>query len=183
MSTILSLNTRVSVSAGSSPPSLSPNPHPKSNHLTGTGHVRFVGQTSFQTGKWVGVELDTPNGKNDGSVAGKRYFDCEDGYGVFVKVSGVKVLEVEEGGTPSSAPTTTTTTRPSSVLSRPPPTSKTPSRPPSRPTSSTANPRPSLSSRALSSSTTSRPLTATSSGRSSTTPSIPLSNNTTTSRS
>ncbi|KAG6267825.1 hypothetical protein E4U47_005081 [Claviceps purpurea] len=47
--------------------------------------VRFAGQTSFQVGDWIGVELDDKTGKNDGSVQGIRYFDCPAGYGMFVK--------------------------------------------------------------------------------------------------
>ncbi|KAG5917022.1 hypothetical protein E4U42_007409 [Claviceps africana] len=47
--------------------------------------VRFVGQTSFQVGDWIGVELEDKTGKNDGSVQGIRYFDCPAGYGMFVK--------------------------------------------------------------------------------------------------
>ncbi|KAH7321201.1 dynein associated protein-domain-containing protein [Stachybotrys elegans] len=49
------------------------------------GIVRFVGQTSFQVGEWIGVELEEKTGKNDGSVRGERYFDCPMGYGMFVK--------------------------------------------------------------------------------------------------
>ena len=37
---------------------------------TGTkaGTLRFMGPTEFAAGDWAGVELDTPVGKNDGSV-------------------------------------------------------------------------------------------------------------------
>ncbi|KAH8131505.1 hypothetical protein ACSS6W_001728 [Trichoderma asperelloides] len=47
--------------------------------------VRFAGQTHFQVGEWIGVELEEKTGKNDGSVQGERYFDCPMGYGMFVK--------------------------------------------------------------------------------------------------
>ncbi len=56
--------------------------------------VRYAGTTHFQTGDWVGVELDEATGKNDGSVKGERYFQCEQGYGMFLRPSGVRqVLE------------------------------------------------------------------------------------------
>jgi len=47
--------------------------------------VRFLGQTDFAPGLWVGVELCRPVGKNDGSVGGLRYFDALQDFGLFVK--------------------------------------------------------------------------------------------------
>ncbi|ORZ15434.1 hypothetical protein BCR41DRAFT_63116 [Lobosporangium transversale] len=35
-----------------------------------SGYLRFLGPTSFKSGTWAGIELDTPTGKNDGSVEG-----------------------------------------------------------------------------------------------------------------
>ena len=49
------------------------------------GVVKFVGTTSFAPGEWIGIVLDTPEGKNDGSVAGKRYFECKDKHGLFIR--------------------------------------------------------------------------------------------------
>lgn len=38
---------------------------------TKIGILRFLGTTDFAAGEWAGVELLTPMGKNNGSVAGK----------------------------------------------------------------------------------------------------------------
>lgn len=38
------------------------------------GRIAYVGKTAFAAGEWVGVELEAPEGKNDGSVNGKTYF-------------------------------------------------------------------------------------------------------------
>lgn len=40
----------------------------------GCGSVAYVGSTQFASGKWIGVILDEPKGKNNGTVQGKEYF-------------------------------------------------------------------------------------------------------------
>ncbi|CAO1638214.1 unnamed protein product [Sympodiomycopsis kandeliae] len=57
------------------------------------GTIRFVGNTSFAQGVWIGVEFDEPVGKNDGSVNGIRYFQCRDKFGGFVKPDKIQVGE------------------------------------------------------------------------------------------
>lgn len=47
------------------------------------GTLRYIGSTEFAAGEWCGVELDDPLGKNDGSVEGKRYFECQPKFGLF----------------------------------------------------------------------------------------------------
>ncbi|XP_035243076.1 CAP-Gly domain-containing linker protein 4-like isoform X3 [Anguilla anguilla] len=55
-----------------------------------TGVVRFYGKTSFAPGFWLGVELDKPSGKNNGSVGGVQYFSCPPKHGVFAPPSRVQ---------------------------------------------------------------------------------------------
>uniref|UniRef100_A0A4W4HDQ8 CAP-Gly domain-containing protein n=1 Tax=Electrophorus electricus TaxID=8005 RepID=A0A4W4HDQ8_ELEEL len=66
---------------------------------TKAGVVRFLGETDFAKGEWCGVELDEPLGKNDGAVAGTRYFQCQPKYGLFAPVH--KVTRI---GFPSTTP-------------------------------------------------------------------------------
>jgi len=53
------------------------------------GTLRFCGTTEFATGIWAGVELDTPDGKNDGTVKGMRYFKCDRNHGIFVSANKI----------------------------------------------------------------------------------------------
>ena len=49
------------------------------------GWVRFIGETTFADGLWLGVELENPVGKNDGTVDDKRYFTSQPQHGLFVR--------------------------------------------------------------------------------------------------
>lgn len=51
------------------------------------GEVAFIGETHFSDGTWLGIILDEAKGKNDGSVDGKRYFNCSKNHGVFARPS------------------------------------------------------------------------------------------------
>lgn len=57
------------------------------------GTVRFVGPTDDLPGGglWVGVQYDEPVGKNDGSLAGKKYFDAGKNRGGFVRPERVVI--------------------------------------------------------------------------------------------
>ncbi len=50
--------------------------------------------TKFAPGKWVGVELDEPKGKNNGALQGKTYFMARDNYGIFVRQNQILVREL-----------------------------------------------------------------------------------------
>lgn len=69
------------------------------------GYVQFIGGTQFAPGQWAGIVLDEPIGKNDGSVTGVRYFQCEDGRGIFTrpsKLSKTALPEKEANGRQAS---------------------------------------------------------------------------------
>ena len=57
-----------------------------------TGTVRYFGTPKFAPGEWVGLQLDTPHGKNDGSVKGERMFECEMNYGLFARAHQLTVI-------------------------------------------------------------------------------------------
>lgn len=58
------------------------------------GYVRHVGEVEGLpgVGPWIGIELDEPTGRNDGSgPGGKKYFSCGNKCGVFVRPERVEV--------------------------------------------------------------------------------------------
>ncbi|XP_078085750.1 CAP-Gly domain-containing linker protein 4 isoform X7 [Mustelus asterias] len=60
------------------------------------GTLRFCGTTEFASGQWAGIELDEPEGKNDGSICGIQYFSCPIKYGIFAPLSKISKVPVEK---------------------------------------------------------------------------------------
>ncbi|CAL9768994.1 unnamed protein product [Musa acuminata subsp. burmannicoides] len=61
------------------------------------GIVKFVGRAeALGPGFWVGIQYDEPLGKHDGTVKGKRYFDCPPQHGVMLRPDKVKVGDYPE---------------------------------------------------------------------------------------
>ena len=94
-------------------PEPSPPPSPERDAETGfdlgdrvrvqksrTGTVRFAGATHFSSGAWIGVELDAVDGKHDGVVNGRRYFQCDAARGLFVRPSHVAKLAPDDAAAP-----------------------------------------------------------------------------------
>lgn len=69
------------------------------------GLVRYVGPIHVSDGTFVGIELSTATGKNDGSVRGERYFTCPPGHGLFVRDNSVQVIA--QAPPPRATPTAT----------------------------------------------------------------------------
>jgi dynactin 1 len=45
----------------------------------------------YAKGEWCGVELDEPEGKNDGTIKGVSYFTCKPKHGLMVRPSEVSI--------------------------------------------------------------------------------------------
>lgn len=56
------------------------------------GTLRFKGQTSFANGFWAGVELDNPEGSNNGTYDGVVYFECREKHGIFAPPDKISQL-------------------------------------------------------------------------------------------
>ncbi|XP_012237117.1 dynactin subunit 1 isoform X2 [Bombus vancouverensis nearcticus] len=77
------------------------------------GIIAYIGHPSFASGKWIGVILDEPKGKNNGTIKGQCYFKCAENHGMFVRQSQLILLDEAgnrtEPASPSSAGSSATT--------------------------------------------------------------------------
>ena len=56
------------------------------------GEICFVGKISdIGNGYYVGIKLDEPVGKGNGTVKGVKYFQAEDKYGAFVRPNALEI--------------------------------------------------------------------------------------------
>eukprot|EP01084_Bolivina_argentea_P017602 32849_1 len=64
------------------------------------GKIRYIGTpySVKQSGILYGVELEKPNGKNNGTVKGRWYFTCRYKCGVFLQPAGFSVLNEQKEG-------------------------------------------------------------------------------------
>ena len=58
-----------------------------------TGTIRFIGKVAdVAPGFFVGIELDVPVGRHDGTIKGKRLFECPPNCGVVVRPFAVEQI-------------------------------------------------------------------------------------------
>ncbi|CAH8646839.1 unnamed protein product [Dicrocoelium dendriticum] len=83
------------------------------------GRLRYCGPVEFASGIWVGVELEKPLGRNNGSVSGVQYFNCAPSHGLFAPIGRV-YKAVNEGSSQMWHPVHQSKRPPSAPRSRPP---------------------------------------------------------------
>ncbi|KAJ0391737.1 hypothetical protein P43SY_010376 [Pythium insidiosum] len=59
---------------------------------THSGVIKFIGPVHYSSGDFVGVALDEPVGKNDGTVKGVTYFSCPPSHGIMVRPTDVQTI-------------------------------------------------------------------------------------------
>ncbi|EFN72194.1 Dynactin subunit 1 [Camponotus floridanus] len=86
------------------------------------GVIAYIGHPAFASGKWIGVILDEPKGKNNGTVKGQTYFKCAENHGMFARQTQLILLDEAGNRTeplsPSSAGSNATTPDDSAARAR-----------------------------------------------------------------
>lgn len=55
------------------------------------GTVLYKGSLMGRRGLWLGIDLTTPDGDNDGSLKGRVYFRAPLNYGIFTTIDNVRL--------------------------------------------------------------------------------------------
>lgn len=67
--------------------------------LGAEGVVQFKGAVRRKPGLWIGIALDLPQGKNDGSAGNVRYFSCAPKHGIFARAEKLRMLPQQSQAT------------------------------------------------------------------------------------
>ncbi|KAA3674271.1 CAP-Gly domain-containing linker protein 3/4 [Paragonimus westermani] len=94
----LSLNDRVCIGSGNTSHAKLDVPARCFDVGCRIGKLRYCGPVGFASGIWVGVELDQPLGRHNGTVAGVQYFSCAAKHGVFSPIGRVYKAPAEGFG-------------------------------------------------------------------------------------
>jgi dynactin complex subunit len=57
-----------------------------------SGRVAYIGEVHFAAGEMAGIHLEEPCGKNNGTVGGRMYFQCEPRRGLFSRCPFREIL-------------------------------------------------------------------------------------------
>ena len=83
-------------------------------------HVAPTSGVEFATGKWFGIELDKPVGKNNGTLKGVEYFTCPKKHGMFTRTANIKLLEAgDDAPPPAKDKVKSPTKKPAAVATTP----------------------------------------------------------------
>ncbi|KAI9302635.1 hypothetical protein BJ944DRAFT_242175 [Cunninghamella echinulata] len=58
------------------------------------GTIQYVGRVDFAKGEWIGLELESRLGKNNGTVAGITYFTTDAQRGIFVRPDDFTIVSI-----------------------------------------------------------------------------------------
>ena len=73
------------------------------------GFLRYLGGIDLDEGQWAGVELDNPDGLNNGSIGKRKYFECAPKYGIFTSVNSITKASTKKPAPKFPTPSTSST--------------------------------------------------------------------------
>ncbi|PSN61317.1 hypothetical protein BS50DRAFT_578682 [Corynespora cassiicola Philippines] len=99
------------------------------------GLIKYIGEIHVADGQFIGIELPSATGKNDGSVQGQRYFSCAPAHGLFIRPASITQIIAQPAPSRAAA---SSPSKPATPRPRPSSIGKTPVKPASAKRTSTA---------------------------------------------